>query len=132
MGRSRRRAAETAWRLNRAAQQLGIASSALSAGWALCRRFRGPPSWLLMKADTLTRWRGLEGTPKGGRERTVPLSDDARVTLAAHRHLRGPYVFCHGDGSPFTDWDVREVVPQACKVSTSTRSRCRRSSDTPT
>jgi len=63
-----------------------------------------------------TRWRGLEGTPKGGRERTVPLSDDARATLAAHRHLRGPYVFCHEDGSPFTDWDVREVVPQACKA----------------
>ena len=63
-----------------------------------------------------TRWRGLEGTPKGGRERTVPLSDDARATLAAHRHLRGRYVFCHEDGSPFTDWDVREVVPKACKA----------------
>ena len=63
-----------------------------------------------------TRWRGLEGTPKGGRERTVPLSDDARAALTAHRHLRGRYVFCHDDGSPFTDWDVREVVPKACQA----------------
>jgi integrase len=63
-----------------------------------------------------TRWRGLEGTPKGGRERTVPLCDDARAALAAHRHLLGRYVFCQEDGSPFTDWDVREVVPKACKA----------------
>ena len=35
-----------------------------------------------------TRWRGLEGTPKGGRERTVPLSDDARRPSAPARALR--------------------------------------------
>jgi len=64
-----------------------------------------------------TRWRGQEGTPKGGRERTVPLlSPDALVALAAHRHLRGPHVFCRLDGTPMTDWDVREIVPNACKA----------------
>jgi integrase len=39
-----------------------------------------------------TLWRDQEGTPKGGRTREVPLSDDAITTLKAHRHLKGPYM----------------------------------------
>jgi integrase len=34
-------------------------------------------------------WRGQEGSPKGGHNRKVPLSDVALAALKAHRHLRG-------------------------------------------
>jgi integrase len=34
-----------------------------------------------------TFWRNQEGPPKGGRHRTVPLSDVAISTLKARRHL---------------------------------------------
>lgn len=34
-----------------------------------------------------TLWRDQEGTPKGGRTREVPLSDEAIAVLKAHRHL---------------------------------------------
>jgi integrase len=45
--------------------------------------------------------RGIIGTPKNGRTREVPLSDDLLRTLKAHRHLRGELVFCKSDGSMF-------------------------------
>jgi hypothetical protein len=61
-----------------------------------------------------TLWRDQEGTPKGGRTREVPLSDDAIAVLRAHRHLKGPYVFCEGDGARLTHSRVKEVVPWTC------------------
>lgn len=43
-------------------------------------------------------WRGVEGTPKGGREREVPLSDEAREALRAlPSRFRSSYVFGAGD-----------------------------------
>jgi integrase len=45
-----------------------------------------------------TLWHAQEGPPKGGRNRKVPLSDEAAAALKAHRHLKGPYVFCEADG----------------------------------
>jgi len=62
-----------------------------------------------------TLWRDQEGTPKGGRTREVPLSDDAVATLKVHRHLKGPYVFCEADGSRLTHSRVKDVVPDTCK-----------------
>jgi hypothetical protein len=43
-----------------------------------------------------TIWRDQEGTPKGGRTREVPLSDDAIATQKAHRRLKG--LFCEPNG----------------------------------
>ena len=62
----------------------------------------------------LTRWRKLEHSPKGNRERVIPLSGDAVAALKTHRHLRGQYVFCHEDGSPYTHSEWKNVVPRAC------------------
>ncbi len=42
--------------------------------------------------------RGIVGTPKSGRARLVPLSDDARAALVAHQHANGPLVFCEPNG----------------------------------
>jgi integrase len=61
-----------------------------------------------------TLWRDQEGTPKGGRTREVPLSDDAIATLKAHRHLKGPYVFCEASGARLTHSRVKDVVPWTC------------------
>jgi integrase len=61
-----------------------------------------------------TLWRDQEGTPKGGRTREVPLSDDAIATLKSHRHLKGPYVFSEADGSRLTHNRVKDVVPWTC------------------
>jgi integrase len=62
-----------------------------------------------------TAWRHEEGTPKGGCNRLVPLSDEAVATLKGIRHLKGPYVFCEPDGKRFTHNDVADVIPMACK-----------------
>jgi len=61
-----------------------------------------------------TLWRGLEGPPKGGRNRKVPLSDVAVVALKAHRHLRGPYVFCDEKGKHLTHSMLKDIVPSTC------------------
>lgn len=62
-----------------------------------------------------TRWRSLEGTPKGGGNREIPLSGEAAAALKAHRHLKGPYVFCHEDGSPLDHKNVKGLVERICK-----------------
>ena len=59
-------------------------------------------------------WRGQEGSPKGGQNRKVPLSDVALAALKAHRHLRGPYVFCDERGNHLTHSMLKDVVPSAC------------------
>src|SRR5689334_2141400 len=56
-----------------------------------------------------------EGPPKGGRNRTVPLSDIAVAILKAHRHLQGPYVLCEPDGTRLTHSRVKDVVPSTCR-----------------
>ena len=62
-----------------------------------------------------TLWKGQEGPPKSGRTRPVPLSDEALATLKAHRHLKGPYVFCDEAGGRLTHSIVKDVVPGACR-----------------
>ncbi|QDE82482.1 tyrosine-type recombinase/integrase [Myxococcus xanthus] len=49
-----------------------------------------------------TIWRGVEGTPKGGSTRTVDLPQSVVDALKAHRHLRGPFVFCQENGKHLT------------------------------
>jgi integrase len=61
-----------------------------------------------------TLWHRQEGTPKGGRTREVPLSNEAIATLQAHRHLKGPYVFCDASGKRLSHSNVKKVVPQTC------------------
>lgn len=46
-----------------------------------------------------TDWQGTLGTPKSGKTRNIPLNDKALAALKAHRHLRGPWIFCKDDGS---------------------------------
>ncbi len=60
-------------------------------------------------------YRGKFGTPKGGRPREVPLSEDARAALKRHRHLRGPLVFCDMDGRPLTPGVPRYAIKRNSK-----------------
>ena len=69
-------------------------------------------AWQLVVRRTL--WHGEEGTPKGGRHRPVPLCEEAATVLKAHRHLKGPYVFCDAAGGPLTHSIVKDIVPRAC------------------
>lgn len=53
-----------------------------------------------------TIWRGVEGAPKGGRDRAVPMTARLRSALQAIRHMRGPLVLYRQggrhDGQPTT------------------------------
>ena len=60
-------------------------------------------------------WRGIVGTPKSGRDRKLPLTARLCAALKAHRHLRGPLVFCHEDGSPLTQSAIEAALRFACK-----------------
>lgn len=62
-----------------------------------------------------TAWRNLEGPPKNGKPREVPLADSVVAALKEHRHLRGPYVFCRDDGTRHTHSDVKDVIARACR-----------------
>ncbi len=61
-------------------------------------------------------WYGVEGSPKGGDSETVPLNDRAQAALQAHRHLRGPYVFCHDDGAKLTYRQASGLLERACRL----------------
>jgi hypothetical protein len=43
-------------------------------------------------------WQGHVGPPKGGRSRTIPLTERLIESLKGERHLRGPLVFCLDGG----------------------------------
>jgi integrase len=60
-------------------------------------------------------WRGIVGSPKGGRERKIPLTARLRGALKAHRHLRGELVFCHNDGRPFTQSAIEAALRHGSK-----------------
>ena len=63
-----------------------------------------------------TIYRGVTGLSKGGTERTVDLPPSAVAALKAHRHLKGPCVFCEDDGSPFPDHRLRWPLARALKT----------------
>ncbi len=58
---------------------------------------------------------GHVGTPKSGKPREIPLGDEVTAALKAHRHLRGPLVFCDLDGRVLTEGETRGPLWRACK-----------------
>ena len=45
---------------------------------------------------------GKVGTPKSNKPRSISMTEEVWGALRAHRHLRGPLVFCRADGKPLT------------------------------
>jgi integrase len=60
-------------------------------------------------------WKGIVGSPKGGRERTVPLTNRLAAALRAHRHLRSERVFTRADGSLLTPSVIESTLKYASK-----------------
>ncbi|HVY29853.1 MAG TPA: tyrosine-type recombinase/integrase [Polyangiaceae bacterium] len=58
---------------------------------------------------------GIIGTPKNGRSREVPLSDQALAALKGHRHLRGELVFCGEDGRLLNRGECKWPLWRACQ-----------------
>ena len=59
--------------------------------------------------------KGIVGTPKSGKPREVPLSDEALAALHGHRHERGPLVFCDHGGRTLRVPKTRYAMEKACK-----------------
>ncbi len=59
--------------------------------------------------------RGIVGTPKSGKPREIPLGEDVLGALKAHRHLRGPLVFCDAGGDMLTDSEQKHPLAHACR-----------------
>ena len=59
--------------------------------------------------------RGVIGTPKSGKPREIPLSKETVAALKAHRHLRGPLVFCDQDGAGWKTNHVQRELARTCK-----------------
>ena len=59
--------------------------------------------------------RGRVTTPKSHKPREVGLSMEAEAALRAHRHLRGPLVFCDPDGRPLTNGACKHPLWRACR-----------------
>ncbi len=62
-----------------------------------------------------TIWNGHIGSPKGGRERRVPMPKRLATVLRGSRHLKGSWVFCDEAGSPFTKKMAQRAMERACK-----------------
>ena len=60
---------------------------------------------------------GIVGPTKSGKERKVPLTGSLHAALTAIRHLKGPRVFCHEDGSPLKIGSLHERLWGACRRS---------------
>lgn len=54
-------------------------------------------------------------TPKGGRSRRVPMTGRLAEALRNHRHLRGPRVLVHEDGSPVAKKALEEWMQKATR-----------------
>jgi integrase len=61
-------------------------------------------------------WRGVVDTPKGGRDRVVPMTDALKAALAAVRHLRGARVLVQDDGSDLTAKVLRGWMKSAQRL----------------
>ena len=59
--------------------------------------------------------RGHVGTPKSGKPREIALGEEVRAALKAHRHLRGPLVFCDMAGNVLTKGEMKHPLWRACK-----------------
>jgi integrase len=60
-----------------------------------------------------SEWDGNVTTPKGGRSRRLPLTARLAEALRAHRHLKGPRVLCHEDGTGIGRKAVHEWMEKA-------------------
>lgn len=58
---------------------------------------------------------GIVGTPKSGHAREIALGNEVRTALKAHRHLRGPLVFCDLAGCVLTVGEPRYAMERICK-----------------
>jgi integrase len=61
-------------------------------------------------------WQGHTEAPKGGRLRYVPLTQRLTAALRAARHLRGPLVFCDGDGKPVSENIIGNHVDHSART----------------
>jgi integrase len=62
-----------------------------------------------------SNWRGQIGSPKGGRERTIPLTTRLVEVLREVRHLRGPLVLCRDDGALLSNTNMRAAMKRVTK-----------------
>jgi integrase len=60
--------------------------------------------------------RGFITTPKDNETRTVELGEVATALLRAHRHLRGPLVFCDQDGKGYSAGACKHPLYRACRL----------------
>ncbi len=60
-------------------------------------------------------WKDQVGSPKTNRTRTIPTSAALLDALNAHRHLRGPLVFCQPDGAMLTKEQMKHPLWRACR-----------------
>lgn len=58
---------------------------------------------------------GNIGTPKSGKGREIALGHEVLAALKAHRHLRGPLVFCTMDGEMLTPGELKWPLWRSCK-----------------
>jgi integrase len=58
---------------------------------------------------------GVTGTPKSGKAREVPLTKAMVARLKAHRHLRGPLVFCTASGHPLHPTPTLRELANTCQ-----------------
>jgi len=61
-------------------------------------------------------WRGIIGTPKGSKSRTIPLNAEALAALTTHRHLKGPLVFSKADGTRLDQDTCRRALERIRKL----------------
>lgn len=59
--------------------------------------------------------RGKVGTPKNGKSRVIEIGEICTQALKAHRHLRGPLVFCNADGKMLTKGKCKHPLWRACR-----------------
>lgn len=59
--------------------------------------------------------RGVIGTPKSGKSRLIPMSDELVASLKAYRHLKGELVFCGPDGKLLRRDEIKHPLRRACK-----------------
>jgi integrase len=59
--------------------------------------------------------KGKIGTPKSGKEREIPLSNETIAALKSYRHLKGPLVFCTSEGRMLKYTELRHPLWRACK-----------------
>jgi integrase len=62
-------------------------------------------------------WYGIMGSPKGGRERKVPMTRRLARALAGMRHLKGDFVWCTGEGLGMTKKMAQRALERACRRS---------------